>query len=40
MQNKPSQTSKLQLIKKAKNLARRCKEIVVGLLLKVWNDEF
>ena len=29
-----------QRIKKLKEIIRRCKEIVVGLLLKMWNDEF
>ena len=29
-----------QEIKKLKEMLRRCKEIVVDLLLEMWNDEF
>lgn len=35
-----NETQVSQVIKKLKNRLRRCKEIVVGLLLEVWNDEF
>ena len=34
------QTQVFQVIKKLKEIVRRCKEIVIGLLREVWNDEF